>query len=135
MCCLIGKSKPSLRGRENHPTKESQRGRQKRLNHPRRKKSVLLVPVEKKRLASLDVLKNGIDTSKSLNFITRGLERLTLALGLAYPGERCSDGWPMVPFQKPDDGADGLASLIRMSALCSSGGNREIAMAYSSTEN
>jgi hypothetical protein len=81
------------------PCKKSQCERQKRRNHLWRKKIVLLVLVERKRLASLDVLKNGIDTSKSLNSLTKGLGRLTLALGLEYPGERYSDGWPMVPFR------------------------------------
>ncbi len=51
--------------------------------------------------------------SKFLNFVTRGLRRLTLALGLAYQDERCGDGWPMAPFPKPDGGADDPASSIR----------------------
>jgi transposase len=64
-----------------------------------RKKSVLLARVERKRLVLLGVLKNWIDMSKCLNFVTRGFRRLTLALGLAYQDERCNDGWPMAPFR------------------------------------
>jgi hypothetical protein len=45
------------------------------------------------------VLKNWINTSKFLSFATRILRRLTLALGLVYQDERCSDGWPRVPFR------------------------------------
>jgi transposase len=59
---------------------------------------------------------------------------LTLALGLAYPDERCSAGWPMAPFQKPAGGVDDPASSIRMSGTSCSGGKRETAMAYSSIE-
>jgi hypothetical protein len=100
-----------------------------------RASSVLLALIVRTRLVLLDVLKNWIDTSKFLNFVTRGLRRLTLALGLAFQDERCGDGCAMAPFQKRDVDEDDPASSIPMSAMCSTGGKKETAMGDSFIEN
>src|SRR6266487_3287135 len=77
----------------------------------------------------------GIDTSKSLNFMTRGLPRLISLLALESRGERFTDGWLTAPFPKPDAAEDDPASSTPMSAMCSSGGTRETEMDYNCTEN
>jgi hypothetical protein len=100
-----------------------------------KKKGVLLALVVRSRLVLLGVLKNWIATSKSLNFVTRGFRRLTLARGLAFQDERCGDGCAMAPFQKRDVDEDDPASSIPMSAMCSTGGKKETAMGDSFIEN
>ncbi len=82
----------------------------------------------------VDALKSWIDTRKSSNFMTRGLQRLRSLLGLESPDERFSDGCATAPFQKPDGGADDLASSSRMNATSSRDGKRDAITAYSSIE-
>jgi transposase len=67
------------------------------------------------------------------------LDRYTQVVALHQQGlgsrrERFTVGCAMAPFQKPDGGADDLASLIPMSVTSSNGGKRETAMACSSIE-
>jgi hypothetical protein len=106
-----------------------------RWNPYRNKKSTQLALGARNRPAPLDALKSWIDTRKSLNFITKGLQRLISLLELESPGERFSDGWLTAPFPKPDVDEDDLASSIPMSAMCCSGGTRETEMDYNCTEN
>jgi len=46
----------------------------------------------KNQLVSHDVLKSWLNTSQFWTCMPKGFERLTLLLGLGYPGERFSDG-------------------------------------------
>ena len=106
-----------------------------RQNPCQKKKGTQFALGARNRLASLDALKSWIDTRKSLNFMTKGFQRLISLLGLESPGERFTDGWPTAPFPKPNVDEDDPASSIPMSGMCCSGGTRETEMDYNCTEN
>jgi hypothetical protein len=115
--------------------KGSPRKSEKRWNLYRKKKGTQPVLGARNRLASLDALKSWIDTSKSVNFVTRGFPRLLSLLVLEYQGERFTDGWLTAPGPSPDAAEDDPASSIHTLAMCSSGGTRETATDYNCTEN